>query len=86
MAIATEESIAAAHGLTKNQVRYINLPNIRYEEIMESVNEEPCDECGRKTRECGQLMAKDAKDEEGRKVVLMLCARCITKKGKKVKK
>lgn len=54
--------------------------------IEKELLEEPCEGCNRKTAECGPLMAKDVRDGEGHNTVLMLCARCITKKGKKVKK
>jgi predicted flavoprotein YhiN len=56
----------------------------RFEKIEKELMQEPCENCGVPTKEVGQLFPKDDKDEQGRPIVKMLCAKCISgKSGKK---
>jgi hypothetical protein len=72
----------AAYGLREGQQRYINSRSISIEDIQRELMEEPCELCGQKTGEVGQLFAKDGKDEMGRHIVQMVCAKCLTKNRK----
>lgn len=71
-----------ARGLREGQIRHINTRHVFIEDIQRELLEEPCEICGEKTRDVGQLFAKDGKDELGRNIVQMVCAKCLTKNSK----
>jgi hypothetical protein len=59
-----------------------HLTKSRLEKIEAEMLQEPCELCGCPTREAGQLFAQDAKDDMGRHIVQMVCAKCMTKANK----
>jgi len=55
----------------------------KFERIKREMLDEQCEICGAKVSVCGDLFAKDSKDELGRNIVLMVCSNCFTQKHKK---
>jgi tRNA U54 and U55 pseudouridine synthase Pus10 len=64
-------------GNTANHITLAKLQKIELEMM-----EEPCEICGGKTKDVGQLFSQDCKDEMGRQIVQMVCAKCMTKGNK----
>lgn len=68
-------------GQTSNQ-----LTEARLKKIQDEMLEEPCEKCGAPTREAGPLFAMNDKDEQGRSIVLMVCAKCSKQKKSSIRK